>query len=189
MPECPSTKFPVSWRRRGRAKALLHHASSLRSSTAARSGEALGRGLERDRCGKGKVWIIPPETHEKPGREHRVPLSESALFVLAQMQGLREDEWVFPGERQGKPSSDVLGDGHAAHGCTACYRAWLPLMLPRGWAGNRTNFPRELAEHALSHLIGQKVELAYRRDDALERRRPLMQARGRDPRSNFYSEV
>jgi integrase len=46
----------------------------------------------------------------------------------------------------------------------------------RDWAGNRTNFPRELAEHALSHQIGDKVEQAYRRDDALERRRPLMDA-------------
>ena len=46
----------------------------------------------------------------------------------------------------------------------------------RDWAGNRRSFPRELAEHALSHVIGDKAEQAYRRDDALERRRPLMEA-------------
>jgi integrase len=46
----------------------------------------------------------------------------------------------------------------------------------RDWAGNRTSYPRELAEHALAHTIGDKAEQAYRRDDALERRRPMMVA-------------
>ena len=47
----------------------------------------------------------------------------------------------------------------------------------RDWCGNRTSTPRELAEHALSHVIGDKVEQAYRRDDAFERRRrPLMES-------------
>ena len=53
------------------------------------------------------------------------------------------------------------------HGFRSCFR---------DWAGNRTNYPRELAEHALAHVSGDKAEQAYRRDDALERRRPLMQA-------------
>jgi hypothetical protein len=46
----------------------------------------------------------------------------------------------------------------------------------RDWCGNRTSYPRELAEHALAHVIGDKAEQAYRRDDALERRRPMMKA-------------
>ena len=46
----------------------------------------------------------------------------------------------------------------------------------RDWAGNETHFPRELAEHALAHVIGDKAEQAYRRSDALERRRELMDA-------------
>jgi integrase len=45
----------------------------------------------------------------------------------------------------------------------------------RDWAGNRTSYPRELAEHALAHAIGDAAEQAYRRDDALERRRPMME--------------
>ena len=57
--------------------------------------------------------------------------------------------------------------GATVHGFRSCFR---------DWAGNRTNFPRELAEHALAHIIGDKAEQAYRRDDALERRRPLMAA-------------
>jgi integrase len=46
----------------------------------------------------------------------------------------------------------------------------------RDWAGNEKNFPRERAEHALAHVIGDKAEQAYRRSDALERRRELLDA-------------
>jgi hypothetical protein len=46
----------------------------------------------------------------------------------------------------------------------------------RDWAGNATHFPGELAEHALAHVIGDKAEQAYRRPDALARRRELMDA-------------
>ena len=46
----------------------------------------------------------------------------------------------------------------------------------RDWVGNETHFPRELAEHALAHVIGDKAEQAYRRSDVLARRRELMDA-------------
>ena len=46
----------------------------------------------------------------------------------------------------------------------------------RDWAGECTEFPRELAEAALAHTVGDAVERAYRRGDALERRRELMEA-------------
>jgi hypothetical protein len=45
-----------------------------------------------------------------------------------------------------------------------------------GWAGNVSNFPREITETALAHLIGDKAEQAYRRSDALEKRRKLTEA-------------
>ena len=44
------------------------------------------------------------------------------------------------------------------------------------WAGNEALFPRELAEHALAHVIGDKPEQVYRQSDALARRRELMDA-------------
>ena len=53
------------------------------------------------------------------------------------------------------------------HGFRSCFR---------DWAGDRTSFPRELAEHALAHAIGDLSERAYRREAAVERRRPLMEA-------------
>ena len=46
----------------------------------------------------------------------------------------------------------------------------------RDWAGNETHFPREVAEAALAHVVGDKAEQAYRRGDALEKRRALMAA-------------
>ena len=46
----------------------------------------------------------------------------------------------------------------------------------RDWCGERTHYPRELAEQALAHVLANKVEAAYRRGDALEKRRTMMQA-------------
>jgi len=46
----------------------------------------------------------------------------------------------------------------------------------RDWTGERTAFPREIAEAALAHLVGDEVERAYRRGDALDKRRGLMEA-------------
>lgn len=46
----------------------------------------------------------------------------------------------------------------------------------RDWCGDKTTFPREVAEAALAHAIGDKTEAAYRREDALAKRRKLMDA-------------
>ncbi|MCF8707782.1 hypothetical protein L3X40_07735 [Rhizorhapis sp. SPR117] len=46
----------------------------------------------------------------------------------------------------------------------------------RDWAGEMTHFPREVAEAALAHSVGNEVERAYRRGDALEKRREMMTA-------------
>jgi len=46
----------------------------------------------------------------------------------------------------------------------------------RDWEGNVSNFPREVVETALAHVVGDKAEQAYRRSDALEKRRKLMEA-------------
>lgn len=83
--------------------------------------------------------------------------------------------FVFPGQRNGKQLStmalEMMLRRMGAHDVTVHgFRSTF-----RDWAGNRTSFPRELAEHALAHVIGDKAEQAYRRDDALERRRPMME--------------
>jgi integrase len=141
--------------------------------TATRSGEALAaRWDEMDF--EGKVWTVPAE-RTKAGREHRIPLSERAVDILREMEAERTGEFVFPGQRPGRPLSGMafemllrrINSPYTAHGFRSSFR---------DWAGNETLFTRELAEHALAHVIGDKAEQAYRRSDALARRRELMDA-------------
>lgn len=122
---------------------------------------------------RAKVWTVPAE-RMKAGREHRVPLSAAALALLAALPRLAGSNLVFPGGR-GQPLSDMsltalmrrMQAGAVPHGFRSTFR---------DWAGDRTTFARDLAEEALAHTLGSAVEAAYRRGDALERRRPMMQA-------------
>jgi integrase len=144
--------------------------------TAGRSGEVYGAcWSEIDLA--AKVWTLPAE-RMKAGREHRVPLCERALAILETMKSSRVGDFAFPGQKRGKPLSHVamakvlerLGIENATpHGFRSAFR---------DWAGNETSFPREVAEAALAHTVGDEVEAAYRRSDALEKRRKLMTAWG-----------
>jgi integrase len=123
---------------------------------------------------KGKIWTVPPE-RMKAKVEHRVPLSPRAVEIVEGMQSVRQNAFVFPGTRPGKPLSNMTFDmllrreklDITAHGFRSSFR---------DWAGDCTPFPREVAEAALAHIIGSKAEQAYRRADALEKRRELMDA-------------
>ena len=142
--------------------------------TAARSGEVLGaRWAEIDI--DAKVWTVPA-TRMKAGREHRVPLSGRALTILEELAAARTGDFVFPGQRHGKPLSPMSlemvlrrmkAEGATVHGFRSAFR---------DWAGETTSFPREIAEAALAHVSGDATERAYRRGDALEKRRTLMEA-------------
>jgi hypothetical protein len=111
----------------------------------------------------------------KAAREHRVPLSERALAILADMAAARCSEFVFPGEKPGKPLSIMafdmtlrrMGVEATVHGFRSTFR---------DWASERTSFPHEVCEMALAHAIPNKSEAAYRRGDLLEKRRQLMAA-------------
>jgi integrase len=120
-----------------------------------------------------KVWSIPGE-RTKSGREHRIPVSEGALAAL---DALPRDGsgFIFPGGRAGKPLSNMamlemvrgLRPGLTTHGFRSSFRSW---------AAEQTNFPREIAEAALAHVLKDKTERSYQRGDLLEKRRKLMQA-------------
>jgi integrase len=143
--------------------------------TAARSGETLGATWgEIDMA--AKVWKVPAE-RMKGHREHRVPLSDAALAVLATMKPLRDaaaGDYVFPGGKRARPLSNMAmtatlrrmkrGD-ITAHGFRSTFR---------DWCSDATDTPREIAEAALAHAVGDKVEAAYRRSDALAKRAALM---------------
>lgn len=152
---------------------IAARAVELAILTAARSGEVRGAvwgEFDLDEA----MWIIPAE-RMKAGREHRVPLSTSALSLLRSAP--RIDEIVFPGARAGTPLSDMsltavlrrMGRKEITiHGFRSTFRDWCAES-----AGNA--FPREVCEHALAHSLPDKVEAAYRRGDLIEKRKVLMQ--------------
>jgi integrase len=143
--------------------------------TAARTGEVIGTRWGEIDFDK-KLWTVPAE-RMKAGRAHRVPLNAEALAVLKRIGMGRADRLIFPGERGGKLSNMAMlmllrrmGRGDlTAHGFRSSFREW---------AAERTNFPGEVAEAALAHSVGSKVEAAYRRGDLTEKRRRLMDAWG-----------
>jgi len=171
MPYEEVADFIARLRTREAAAAL---ALELCILTAARSGEILGmRWSEIDL--EKKVWVVPA-SRMKAGREHRVPLSGRAVTVLRELETVKSGEFVFPGQARNKPLSNMAMEmmlrrmnihNATVHGFRSSFR---------DWAGNVSNFPRELIETALAHVIGDKAEQAYRRSDALEKRRKLMDA-------------
>ena len=148
--------------------------------TAARTGEVLGaRWCEID-LGE-KVWTVPGD-RMKAGREHRVPLTPAAVAVLEIMATVRPQDdpkgaaFVFPGAKKGSPLSQMamlilLRRMHradiTAHGFRSTFRDWV---------AESTAFAGEIAEAALAHVVGDKVEAAYRRGDLFDKRRKLMEA-------------
>jgi len=141
--------------------------------TAARSGEVRGARWAEIDLG-AKVWTVPA-ARMKANREHRVPLSKPAIAIIEMMAKIRTCDFVFGGKKAARPlsrgSMQVLlvkmEINATPHGFRSAFR---------DWAGNETHFPREIAEAALAHTIGDKAEQAYRRGDALEKRRNLMEA-------------
>ena len=142
--------------------------------TAARSGEVLGaRWSEIDF--EVRTWAIPP-SRMKAAREHRVPLSGRALAILERLAEVKTGAFIFPGQRPSKGLSGMALEmvlrrmkieGVTVHGFRSAFR---------DWCGEETGFPRKIAEAALAHVAGDATERAYRRGDALEKRRGLMEA-------------
>lgn len=141
--------------------------------TAARTGEAIGAQWSEVDL-DAALWTVPGD-RMKAGREHRVPLSKPAVAILRAMRG-KSDDFVFPGGKRGRPLSNMamakvlerMGRGDlTVHGFRSSFR---------DWAAEQTNFPREIAEAALAHTLKDKVEAAYRRGDAIEKRKKLTAA-------------
>jgi integrase len=121
------------------------------------------------------LWTIPAG-RMKAGREHRVPLSKPALALLRELHAHRIGDLIFPSAKPSRPLSNMamlkllerMGRPDlTVHGFRSTFR---------DWAAERTNFPREVAEHALAHSLPDKVEAAYRRGDLFDKRRQLMDA-------------
>lgn len=152
--------------------------------TAVRTGEAIAtEQSEIDLA--GAVWTIPAARMKiKTGGDHRVPLCRRALEIARELAVLH-DRWLFPGvRRRAKRGRRKRSDPHLSN------MAMIKLLRDMGvavtvhgfrssfrdWAGDETSFPTDVIEAALAHSVGSKVERAYRRSDALEKRRRLMDA-------------
>ncbi|HEY8710914.1 MAG TPA: integrase arm-type DNA-binding domain-containing protein [Burkholderiaceae bacterium] len=138
--------------------------------TAARSGEVRGATWSEVDL-DAAMWTVPGE-RMKAGKEHRVPLSGAALELLRQLPRMAGTDLVFPAPRGGVMSDMTL---------VAVVRRMEVDAVPHGfrstfrdWCSERTNYAREVAEMALAHSIGDKVEAAYRRGDLLEKRAVMM---------------
>lgn len=145
--------------------------------TATRSGEVRGATWAEIDLEKGE-WTIPAE-RMKAKREHVIPLSAAAknLFMRAAALKIVGHKYIFHGTKRDKPMSDmtltkVLRDlkrDETAHGFRSSFRDWV---------SEETDFPGDVAEAALAHMVSNKTEAAYRRGKLLEKRRKLMEAWG-----------
>jgi integrase len=173
-PALPHTEigaFMVELRaREGAAASMLQFAILC----AARTGEVLGsRWSEIDL--KQRVWTVPAD-RMKAGREHRVPLSASAVAILEKMAEIKQSDFVFPGDKSGQPFSNMamlaaLRRMNRADLTTHGFRSTF-----RTWAADQPGNWRDVAEAALAHVVGDDTERAYNRGDLFEKRRKLMDA-------------
>ena len=108
----------------------------------------------------------------KAGKEHRVPLASDVIDLLQGLPRFEGSPYLFPSSKGG-PLSDMalsmfcrrMEIESVPHGFRSTFR---------DWCAESTNFPREVAEMALAHSIGNGVEAAYRRGELLDKRRHLM---------------
>jgi integrase len=170
LPYADISTFTTALRERD---AVAARALEFAILTAARTGEVIGATWDEIDWKTG-TWTVSAD-RMKSGREHRVALSTAAIAVLKRMAEVRNGDQIFPGDRRDRLSNMAMEmllrrmarEDITVHGFRSTFR---------DWAAERTDFPREVAEMALAHAVGNKVEAAYRRGDLFEKRRRLMDA-------------
>jgi integrase len=169
----PIDEMPEVYRKLCAMEGMAPLAARFTILTAVRVGETTGATTRE--MDKADVWSIPGE-RMKAGRDHNVPLSREARDVLRLARTYQVDSRAFPGRRAKKPLSHTAvikalraaGAGDATtHGCRSTFR---------DWAAERTNFPGEVAEMALAHVIKDKTEAAYRRGELMKKRAAMMES-------------
>jgi integrase len=137
--------------------------------TAARSGEVRGAVWSEVNLA-GSLWTVPAQ-RMKSGREHRVPLSRPAVKLLRSLPKGAPADSVFPG-LHGQLSDMSLTAVLRRMRVDATVHGFRSTL--RDWSSEHTNHTGEVAEMALAHAVGDKVEAAYRRGDLFEKRVLLM---------------
>lgn len=143
--------------------------------TAARSGEARFATFDEFDMA-AKTWTLSAD-RMKADKEHVVPLCDRAVQIVEAMRQRATGKLLFGGAVDDRPISDTAmtkalrrastDKSVTLHGLRSTFR---------DWCGDKTEFPREVAEAALAHTLSDKTEAAYRRGSALDKRRELMQA-------------
>jgi len=174
----PYKDMPDLMRALREADGIGARALELATLCGVRTGDIIGmrwREVDLDRA----LWTIPKERLKGQRNDHSVPLSPRAVEVLQIMKDMNLGDnpaaFVFPGTKADGGLSDAamravlrrLGRTETVHGMRSALR---------DWAGNETTFPRELAEEVLAHVVGNEVEQAYRRSEAINKRRALLMA-------------
>ena len=174
LPAMPYHEVPDFVSRLNGYEALAARALELTIFTVCRTSEILKAQWQEFDLEVG-LWTIPPD-RMKARKEHIVPLTDAAVLVLSPLKENAISGWVFPGQKAGKPLSNMAMEmllrrmnkkDVTVHGFRSSFR---------DWAGDETSFPREIAEGCLAHSIGNAVERAYRRSSAIEKRRELLDA-------------
>ncbi len=173
MKALPHAEIADFWGKLSKHEGAGADALRLAILTAARSGEVRGATVDEFDLEQA-LWTIPAE-RMKANTEHRVPLSSPAVELVKTLIKQCTDGLLFQGMRKGKPISDgtllaVLKrmgykDRTTVHGFRSTFRVW---------AAEETDAPREIAEMALAHTVGNKVEAAYYRTDLFDKRKALM---------------
>jgi integrase len=173
----PYAEVPAFMAELRQQEGIAAKALEFTNLTGARAGEVIGATWPEIDF-EARLWVIPAG-RMKIGQEHRRPLSEPTMSILAVLRELRQSEFIFPGQRVGRPLSNIAmlqllrRMGHAdltVHGFRSSFS---------DWAAERTNFASEVREMALAHAVSDKVEAAYRRGDLFTKRRQLAEAWGR----------
>ena len=170
----PWRDLPAFWTELGKQPGTAPRALAFTILTAARSGETLGATWQEIDLA-ARLWTVPPE-RMKAGREHRVPLSDAAMAILAEMvrDRRKDSDPIFQSPRGRKPLSNMAmsavlrrmkRDNITVHGFRSTFSDWV---------AEATAYDHAVREMSLAHAIGDKVEAAYRRGELLEKRARLM---------------
>lgn len=172
--------------RHSRSETPVNLAAEFIILTAVRTGEARFMRVREVNFAE-RLWTVPAERMkaevDPEGTDFEVPLCDRAIAILKAVipEGASDDAYVFAGQwsmDRSKPlgmnavlhALKAVYPGITTHGCRSSFR---------DWAGDETRFPRDIAEMALAHKVGDETEQAYRRGNALKKRRQLMEAWGR----------
>lgn len=139
---------------------------------------------------EGDVWTVPADRMKGlrgKVRDFRVPLSSAALDVLEDCRAHARNDYLFPSPRAGHVTVQALtkvlnrmGEAGRPHGFRTSFRSWIQ---------DTEAAPYDVAETALAHIVGSKIERSYARSDLLDQRRVLMERWGRFVTGEAAGEV